>query len=417
MVVDVEDRACPCCGHALHAIGELRTEQLDMVPSQLRVRVTRRPRYACHGCENAVVVASAPDRPIDGGMPTEALVAHGVVSKFADSLPPYRQVQMLERQGIKLDRSTLAHWVGRACWWLKPLYELMLGTVLAAPKVFADDTTLPVLDPGRGRTKTGRLWFYAVDDRPWRGPGHPMAASVYSDDRKNERPIGHLAGFRGVLQVDGSNGFKALAESRGDASVTLVFCWSHMRRHFYDQYVSDKSPLAAEVLVRVRALYAIEAEIRGHLAEHRRAMRQERSRPIVDALYGWLQDQVKRVSGPSDLAKAMRYAIRHWPGLLVFLDDGRVELDTNVVERAIRPNTLTRKNALFAGSDGGAKHWALAMTLIQTAKLNGVDPMAWLTDVLERIVSKRTKAHELHTLLPWTWAEAQANTDAPALAA
>lgn len=416
VVVDVEDRACPCCGHALHAIGELKTEQLDMVPSQLRVRVTRRPRYACHGCETAVVVAPAPDRPVDGGMPTEALVAHVVVSKFADSLPLYRQVQMLERQGIKLDRSTLANWVGRACWWLTPLYELMLGTVLAAPKVFADDTTLPVLDPGRGRTKTGRLWCYAVDDRPWRGPGNPMAAYVYSGDRKNERPIGHLTGFRGVLQVDGYNGFKALAEARADVSVQLAFCWSHMRRHFYDQYVSDKSPLAAEVLVRVRTLYAIEAEIRGHSAEHRRAVRQERSRPIVEALHGWLQDQVKRVSGLSDLAKAMRYAIRHWPGLVVFLDDGRVEMDTNVVERAIRPNTLTRKNALFAGSDGGAKHWAMAMTLIQTAKLNGVNPLAWLTDVLERIVSGRTKAHEMHTLLPWIWA-ANVRSEAEQLAA
>ena len=382
-----------------------------MVPSQLRVRVTRRPRYACHGCESAVVVAPAPDRPVDGGMATEALIAHVVVSKFADSLPLYRQVQMLERQGIKLDRSTLANWVGRACWWLTPLYELMLGTVLAAPKVFADDTTLPVLDPGRGRTKTGRLWCYAVDDRPWRGPGHPMAAYVYSSDRKNERPAGHLAGFRGVLQVDGYNGFKALADARADASVTLAFCWSHMRRCFYDEYVSNKSPLAAEVLVRVRTLYAIEAEIRGHPAEHRHAVRQERSRPIVEALHGWLQDQVKRVSGPSDLAKAMRYAIRHWPGLVVFLDDGRVEMDTNVVERAIRPNTPTRKNALFAGSDGGAKHWALAMTLIQTAKLNGVDPLAWLTDVLERIVSGRTKAHEMQTLLPWTWQPSRPTLD------
>ena len=326
VVIDVENHACPCCGHALHPIGELTTEQLDMVPSQLRVRVTRRPRYACHGCESAIVVAPAPDRPIDGGMPTEALIAHVVVSKFADSLPLYRQVQMLERQGIKLDRSTLANWVGRACWWLTPLYELMLGTVLAAPKVFADDTTLPVLDPGRGRTKTGRLWCYAVDDRPWRGPGHPMAAYVYSDDRKNERPAGHLAKFRGVLQVDGYNGFKALADARADASVTLAFCWSHLRRYFYDEYVSTKSPLAAEVLVRVRALYAIEAEIRGHPAEHRRAVRQERSRPIVEALHGWLQDQVKRVSGASDLAIAMRYAIRHWPGLVVFLDDGRVEM-------------------------------------------------------------------------------------------
>ena len=230
-----------------------------------------------------------------------------------------------------------------------------------------------------------------------------MAAYVYSDDRKNERPAGHLAGFRGVLQVDGYNGFKALASARNDASVTLAFCWAHMRRYFYDQYVSDKSPLAAEVLVRVRELYAIEADIRGHSAEHRRAVRQDRSRPIVEALNDWLHEQVKRVSGASDLARAIRYAIRHWPGLVVFLDNGRVEMDTNVVERAIRPNTLTRKNALFAGSDGGAKHWALAMTLIQTAKLNGVDPMAWLTDVLERIVSGKTKAHEMQTMLPWNW--------------
>jgi transposase len=337
------------------------------VPSQLRVRVTRRPRYACHACEGAVVVAPAPDRPVDGGMPTEALVAHVVVSKYADSLPLYRQAQMLERQGIRLDRSTLANWVGRACWWLTPLYELMLSTVLASPKVFADDTTLPVLDSGRGRTKTGRLWCYAVDDRPRKGCGHPMAAYVYSDDRKNARPAGHLAGFRGVLQVDGYDGFKALASARDDASVTLAFCWAHMRRYFYEEYVSNKSPLAADVLVRIRELYAIEANIRGHAAEHRRAVRQDRSRPIVAALHEWLQEQIKRVSGASDLAKAMRYAIRHWPGLVVFLDDGRVEMDTNVVERAIRPNTLTRKNALFAGSDGGAAHWAMAMTLIQDA--------------------------------------------------
>ena len=293
----------------------------------------------------------------------------------------------------------------------------MLGTVLGSAKVFADDTTLPVLDRGRGRTKTGRLWCYAVDDRPWKGPGHPIAAYVYSDDRKNERPAGHLAGFRGVLQVDGYSGFKALADARTDASVTLAFCWSHMRRHFYDQFVSDKSPLAAEVLARVSALYAIEAEIRGHPAEHRRDVRKERSRPIVEALHGWLHEQVTRVSGASDLARAMRYAIRHWPGLVVFLDDGRVEMDTNVVERAIRPHTLTRKNALFAGSDGGAKHWALAMTLIQTAKLNGVDPMAWLTDVLERVVSGQAKGNEMHTLLPWNWPAAKASQEAKPLAA
>jgi transposase len=417
VVIEVEDRDCPCCGKTLTPIGEIRTEQLDIVPAQLRVRVTRRPRYACRACEEAVVIAPAPDRPVDGGMPTEALVAHVVVSKFADAQPLYRQVQILARQGVMLDRSTLANWVGRACWWLQPVYDLLVGTVLSSPKVFADDTTLPVLDPGRGRTKTGRLWCYAVDDRPWSGPGHPVALYAYSEDRKGERPAGHLTGFRGVLQVDGYGGFKRLAGDRADKSVTLAFCWAHARRKFYDFYVSTKSPLAGEVLARIRELYAIEAEVRGHPAEHRRRVRAERSRPIVDALHLWLHEHVERVSATSDLARAIRYAIRHWPGLIVFLDDGRVEMDTNVVERAIRPSVLTRKNALFAGSDGGARHWAVAMTLIQTAKLNGIEPMGWLTDVLERIVSGRTKAHELQTLLPWNWAAAQAGTEVPALAA
>jgi transposase len=229
------------------------------------------------------------------------------------------------------------------------------------------------------------------------------AAYVYTPDRKNERPAKHLSGFRGVLQVDGYDGFKRLAENRVDGTVRLAYCWAHMRRGFYEFYTSTKSPLAAEVLTRIRTLYAIETEIRGHPAEHRRQVRQERSRPIAEALLAWLHDHVGRVTAASDLAIAMRYAIRHWNGLAVFLDDGRVEMDTNVVERAIRPHTLTRKNALFAGSDGGARHWAIAMTLIQTAKLNGVDPMAWLTDVLERVVSARTKAHELHALLPWNW--------------
>ena len=246
---------------------------------------------------------------------------------------------------------------------------------------------------------------YAIDDRPWGGPGHPVAAYVYTEDRKGERPAGHLAGFRGVLQVDGYAGFKRLADDRADGSVTLAFCWAHVRRPFYDFYVSTQSPLAAEVLTRIRALYAIEAEIRGSPAEHRRQVRGERSRPIVEALHAWLHDHAGRVSAASDLARAIRYAIRHWPGLVVFLDDGRVEMDANVVERAIRPSVLTRKNALFAGSDGGARHWAMAMTLIQTAKLNGVEPMAWLTDVLERVVSGRTRAHEMHTLLPWIWRE------------
>jgi len=403
VVIDTDHAACPCCGGAMHCIGELRSEQLDIAPAQLRVRVTRRPRYACRACEESVVVAPAPERPIDGGMPTEALIVHVVVSKFCDSLPLYRQSQMLARQGIALDRSTLSNWVGSACWWLTPLYELVVATVLSSPKIFADDTSLPVLDPGRGRTKTGYLWCYAVDDRPWRGPTDPAVAYIYAEDRKNARPAEHLARFAGVLQVDGYGGFKRLACDRADMSIRLAFCWAHMRRDFFQFHASTKSPLAAEVLTRIAALYAIEAEIRGQSAELRWQVRHQRSRPIVEALHDWLHVHIDKVSGASDLAKAMRYALRHWPGLTAFLDDGRIEMDSNTVERAIRPHTLTRKNALFAGSDGGARHWAIAMTLIQTAKLNGIDPMAWLTDVLERIVSGRTKANQLHTLLPWNW--------------
>ena len=211
--MDIEDKACTCCGGLLHQIGEDQAEMLDYVPAQFRVRVIRRPRYGCRACENAVVQAPAPDRPIDGGMATEALVAQVLIGKYCDHLPLYRQSQIFARQGINLDRSTLCNWVGRACWWLAPLHELMLSTVLSSPKVFADDTTLPVLDPGNGRTKTGRLWCYAVDNRPWQGPGHPVAAYVYSEDRKAEHPAIHLKGFRGLLQVDGYSGFGQLVKA------------------------------------------------------------------------------------------------------------------------------------------------------------------------------------------------------------
>ena len=262
LVVDVEDKACPCCGGTLHVIGEDRAEMLDYVPAQVRVRVVRRPRYGCRACEEAVVQAPAPERPIDGGMATEALLAHVLVSKYADHLPLYRQVQIFARQGVTLDRSTLCNWVGRACWWLAPLHELVLSTVLASPKVFADDTTLPVLDPGRGRTKTGRLWCYAVDNRPWCGPGHPAAAYVYSEDRRGEHPQTHLRGFRGLLQVDGYAGFGGLVSGKTGDAPRLAFCWAHVRRKFYDIHVATKSPLAEQALRRIAELYIIEAELR-----------------------------------------------------------------------------------------------------------------------------------------------------------
>jgi transposase len=411
VLVDLEDKNCRCCGGALHVIGEDTSEMLDIVPARLRVKVIRRPRYGCRSCEEAVVQAPAPERPITGGMATEALLAHVLVAKFSDHLPLYRQVQIFARQGIELDRSTLCDWVGRACWWLEPLWRLLHRHVMSSTRIFADDTRLPVLDPGRGRTKTGCLWGYAIDDRPWRGSTPPAVVYLYAEDRKGEHPAAHLADFRGILQVDGYSGFKGLLTGRPPDQIKLAFCWAHCRRGFYEIHQSTGSPLAAEALRRIGELYKVEAEIRGRPVEERRTVRQERSRPIVDALHAWLTAQLARVSGKSGLAEAIRYALRHWQGLVLFLEDGRLELDTNIIERAIRPIALGRKNALFAGSDGGARHWAIVASLVATAKLNGVEPLAWLTDVLERMVSGRIKAHELARLLPWAWKAERARAD------
>src|SRR3954462_2817134 len=256
VLVDIEDKSCPCCGGALHVIGEDTGEMLDIVPAQLRVKVIRRPRYACRACEEAVVQAPAPERPITGGMATEALLAHVLVAKYADFLPLYWQSQIFARQGIELDRSTLCDWVGRACWWLEPLWRLVHRHVLSSTRIFADDTTLPVLDPGRGRTKTGRLWGYAVDDRPWNGSTPPAVVYVYAEDRKGEHPAAHLAGFQGILQVDGYSGFKGLLENRPAGEIRLAFCWAHCRRRLHEMHQSTGSPLAAEALRRIGELYA-----------------------------------------------------------------------------------------------------------------------------------------------------------------
>ena len=399
MVVDIEDRSCPCCGKALHRIGEDTGERLDIVPAQFRVLIVRRPKYACRACENVVVQAPAPARLIEGGLPTEATVAQILVSKYADHLPLYRQAQIYARQGVELDRSTLADWVGRAAFMLRPVHQRLLAALKRSAKLFADETTAPVLDPGRGRTKLGQLWAYARDDRPWGGTDPPGVAYVYAPDRKAERPITHLAGFKGILQVDGYGGYRVLAE-RGD--VQLAFCWSHVRRRFYELAAAGPAPIASGALERIAGLYAIEKDIRGRSADQRHAVRQDRSRPIIDELEPWLLAKLALISQKTKLAEAIRYALSRWTGLTRFLDDGRVEIDSNVVERSIRPITLNRKNALFAGSDGGGDHWAVIASLIETCKLTGVDPLAYLTDVITRIVSGHPNSR-IDELLPWAY--------------
>jgi hypothetical protein len=294
--------------------------------------------------------------------------------------------------------------VGAACWWLDALYERLCANVFASDHLFADDTPVPVLDPGRGRTKTGRLWVYARDQRPWGGPAAPAAIFVFAPDRKSERPAAHLENFSGILHVDGYAGFARL-QARGD--VTLAACWVHMRRNFYEFFEATNSPIAAEALRRISELYGIEERIRGQSPALRLAERRTFSKPLVEKLKVWLEQQLTRVPPRGKLADAIRYALTRWRGLTRFLDDGRIELDTNPVERAIRPVALGRKNHLFAGSDLGGERWATLCSLIETCKMNGVEPYAYLRDVLQRMVDGHL-VNRLDELLPWNWKPTEA---------
>src|SRR3954470_2014523 len=331
VLVDLEDKTCPCCGGPMHQIDVEETERLDVVPLRLRVRVTKRPLYGCRSCAEAVVQAPAPDSAISGGLPTEALLAHIAVAKFQDGLPLYRQCQIFARDGVTLDRQTLADWCGRTAWWLKPLWQELVSSVLASPKLFVDDTRLPVLTKGGKTPKIGALWGLGRDDAPWQGALPPAVAYVYTQDRVYARAQEVLAGYTGILQVDGWGGFKRLT-GRPDAGkadvgpVTLAFCWAHARREMVEIHQSTASPIAEEVLRRLAALYRIEDTIRGQPPDARKAARRERSRPIVEALKVYLEEQLGRVSGKMPVAKAMRYLLNHWDGLCVFLDDGRVEI-------------------------------------------------------------------------------------------
>lgn len=316
-------------------------ERLDVVPTTFRILVTRRPRYGCRSCEGAVIQAPAPAWIVEGSIPTEATIAQVLVAKYADHVPLYRQAQIYARLGLLLDRSTLADWVGRAAWYLRPLRDRILEELRGSPRLFADETTAPVLDPGRGRTKTGQIWAYARDDRRWGGVNPPLVACVYAPDRKSERAEAHLGSCSSILQVDGCSGYAALAG--GSQRLSLAFCWSHVRREFNG--LGDNSSVATEVLGRIAAFYAIDDEVRGTSAQQRRAVRAERARVIVDDLHSYLEARLRQVSAKSKLAHAIRYALTSWSGLSLFLDDGRVALDSNTVERSIRSLALNRKNA------------------------------------------------------------------------
>lgn len=403
IVLEPENTACPCCGGAMHRIGEDTAERLDVVPAQLKVIVTRRPKYGCRACEGAVVQAPAPARLIEGGLPTEAMIAHVLVSKYADHLPLYRQCQIYARQGLELDRSTLADWVGRAAAELRPLHQRLLELLKRSAKLFMDETKAPVLDPGRHKTKTGYLWAIARDDRPWKGTDPPAVAYLYAPGRGAEHPVEQLAGFAGILQVDGYAAYNALADpGRDGGPVTLAYCWSHVRRRFYEIAQGGNAPIADEALKRITALYRIESMIRDHAPEQRRAVRHKQSQPIVDDLRTWLDAKLAKVPGRSRIAEAIRYALKLWRGLVRFLNDGRIEIDSNIVERAIRPIALNRKNALFAGSDQGGVHWGVIASLIETCKLNAVDPQAYLADTLTRLVN-RHPASQIDKLMPWAY--------------
>ena len=395
---------CPCGCGVMHKIGEDRSERLDIVPAQLRVIVTVRPKYACRTCTDGVTQAPTPSHLIMGGLPTEASIAHVLVSKYADHLPLYRQSQILARAGLYLHRAVLADWVGKAAFHLKPIVDRLAEHLKRSDKLFMDETTAPVLDPGRGKTKTGYLWALARDDRPWGGEDPPGVVYFYAPGRAGGNAETFLTGFDGILQIDGYQGYNRLTKPtrKGGNPIRVAHCWAHARRKLKEVFDRDSSEIAAEGLRRIAEIYTVEADIRGISPGQRLSARQARSAPLVAAFGEWLQAQRRKISAKSRLGEKLNYIHNHWDGLQTFLADGRVEIDNNRVENLIRPITLNRKNALFAGHDEGGIAWGRIASLTETCKINGVEPFAYLKATLTAIANGHPQSR-LDDLLPWNF--------------
>jgi transposase len=394
---------CPDCGAGMAKLGEDVTEVLDYVPGRFHVIRHVRPKYACKACD-AITQAPAPAMPTARGRATPAMLAHLLVSKYCDHLPLYRQSEIYARDGVDLDRSTLCGWVGQAAWLLQPIVEAIRRHVFAAEKIHGDDTTVPVLAPGLGRTKTGRLWVYVRDDRPFCGTAPPAAAYFYSPDRGGEHPAGHLASFSGFLQADGYAGFEALYDRRtadvgANRGIAEVACWAHCRRKFFDVWDGKKSPVAKEAIERIATFYAIEAKAR-FAPPGERVVHRTQTAPLLAAFFDWAGKVVTRLSAKSQLAEAFRYTLKRRDALSRFLTDARLEIDNNIAENAMRSIALGRKNYLFAGSDTGGDRAAAMYSILQTAKLNELNPEAYLRSTLDRIANGHP-INQLHQLMPW----------------
>jgi transposase len=391
--------ACPCCGGSLHKLGEDITETLEVIPRQWKVIQHVREKFSCRSCE-AITQPPAPSHPIARGRAGPGLLAHILFSKYGLHLPLNRQSAVYAREGVDLDVSTLADWVGAAAATLMPLVLLIRAHVFAAERIHADDTTVRVL--AKGKTRTGRLWTYVRDDRPFGGPDPPAVTFFYSPDRSAKHPEQHLASYAGLMQADAYAGFNRLySASRKPGPITEVACWSHARHNFFDLVRLAKAPIAIEAVKRIDELFAIERESNGLPTQERLRVRNERSRPLMVALEAWLREQRTKLSGQSNVSKAIAYCLTRWVALTRFLDDGRLCMSNNAAEREIRPIAVGRHNWTFAGSDEGGRRAAAIYTLIHSAKINDIDPHAWLADALARLQDHPAK--RIDELLPWNW--------------